>query len=170
VKPGCLKVLKTYGLPQKGSHWSKGHLYIRFDVTFPIARPVAEDVQAGLQKALEGLEYPEVKREIVLEPGSRIKVALAANAAERIYQVRAAMTVYGVISHEHETSDEAWAVQLDSRNGHPSKSVVVPKSWVSAHMPEQGTTGTKTNNKKKGKGKKKKKKRRKKQQKQFEQE
>jgi len=162
VKPGCLKVLKGYGLPQKGSHWSKGALYIKFDIIFPLARPVQEDVQASLQKALEGLEYPEQKREIVLEPGVRIKVKLAANAAERIYRERRAMEVQGVIAGDHESSEDAWAVELDAFRGFPSKSVVVPKSWVFALEAKSGaTTGANKTKKKGGKGKKKKKRRRK---------
>merc|ERR1719461_1951700 len=36
VNPGSLKVLKSFGLPQKGNSYVRGHLYIKFKIIFPV--------------------------------------------------------------------------------------------------------------------------------------
>jgi len=133
VQPGDLKVLSDYGLPQKGNHYVHGHLYIHFKVIFPLAKSLSEEKMNVLESALRKVEYPEIVKKIELGQGSRVRVSLAANAAEKIYGRRKQMTAYGIIADEKREDDDAWPVELDplDENGEP-RLVVVPAAWVEA--------------------------------------
>jgi len=133
VQPGDLKVLKDHGLPQKGNHFVRGHLYIQFKVVFPLAASLAGGKKNILRKALDEVDYPDVVEEVELGQGSRVKVHLVANAAQKIYGLRKAMTAYGIIADEMRDDGDAWPVELDpiDSDGEP-RAVVVPADWVEA--------------------------------------
>jgi len=135
VQPGELKVLKDHGLPQKGNHYIRGHLYIKFKVIFPLASSITPKELSILEKTLSEVDYPEVEEKIELGVGSRVKVKLAANAAQKIYGIFRAMDAYGMIADEKREQGDAWPVELDplDEDGQP-RLVVVPASWVSAHV------------------------------------
>jgi len=133
VQPGDLKVLSDYGLPQKGNHFVRGHLYIQFKIVFPMATSLSNNQKGVLKSALDDVEYPEIVETTELGQGSRVKVHLNATAAHKIYGRRGEMTAYGIIADEMRDDGEAWPVELDPIDGHgESRLVVVPAAWVEA--------------------------------------
>jgi len=160
VQPGALKVLKDHGLPQKGNHFVRGHLYIQFKVVFPISSSLSSDKKGILQKALDEVDYPDVVEEEELGQGSRVKVHLSANAAQKIYGHRREMTAFGMIADEKKRDGEAWPVELDpiDSNGEP-RLVVVPADWVEAA--EERSRSSRAKKKKRNRKSKKEKRRRK---------
>merc|ERR1712060_402565 len=133
VQPGDLKVLKDFGLPQKGNHFVHGHLYIQFKIVFPMATSRSSNQKNVLKSALNDVEYPEIVETIELGQGSRVKVQLNATAAHKIYGRRGEMTAYGIIADEMRDDGEAWPVELDPIDGKgESRLVVVPAAWVEA--------------------------------------
>jgi len=155
VQPGDLKKLGDHGLPQKGNHYVHGHLYIQFKVVFPLASSLSTDKMKTLQSSLQKVQYPEVVETVELGQGSRVKIHLPANAAEKIYGRRTEMTAYGIISDEKREDDdtEAWPVEFDPiDNNGESRSVIVPADWIEAD--EEGTQSSATKNKKRNQKKK----------------
>jgi len=152
VQPGDLKVLKDFGLPQKGNHFVHGHLYIKFKIVFPVPSSLSSSKRSILNSALNKVDYPDVVEEVELGQGSRVKVHLAANAAQKIYGRRKEMTAYGIIADEKREDSEAWPVELDPINKHGEpKLVVVPADWVEAYDESSLSSKTKKNKKKKKK-------------------
>jgi len=147
VQPGDLKVLKDFGLPQKGNHFVHGHLYIQFKVIFPVPSSLSSDKKGILQSALSDMSYPEVEEEVELGQGSRVKVQLTATAAQKIYGRRKEMVAHGIIHGEMREDGEAWPVELDplDNNGEPTL-VVVPAEWVEAY--DESSLSSKTKKKK----------------------
>merc|ERR1711920_37727 len=147
VQPGDLKVLKDFGLPQKGNHFVHGHLYIQFRIIFPVPSSLSNDKKNILKSALNEVTYPDVIDEGELGQGSRVKVKLAANAAQKIYGRRREMTAYGIIHGEMREDGEAWPVELDplDNSGEP-RLVVVPAEWVEAY--DESSLSSKTKKKK----------------------
>jgi len=134
VNPGSLKILRNFGLPQKGNSYLRGHLYIKFKIIFPLPETLPAAKRKAIESALVDAEYPQEEKKIELGAGSRVRVNLAANAAERIYGVRRQMVAKGVIvSTDNHMEDDAWPVELDpmdeSSNQQP-RVVVVPHAWV----------------------------------------
>jgi len=148
VQPGDLKVLQDYGLPQKGNHFVRGHLYIQFKIVFPVATSLSSNKKSILESALKNAEYPEVVEEVELGQGSRVKVHLNASAAQKIYGRGREMTAYGIIADEMRDDGEAWPVELDPIGGRgESRLVVVPAEWVEADDEESvSRSGTKNKN------------------------
>lgn len=139
VYPGDLRVLKSYGLPQKGNRFKQGNLYLRFKILFPPTGSLDATQIQTLEKTLEGVEYPEPEDESgELGIGSPVEVNLSANAAFRIYQVREEMVVPGIICDNKLEDRDAWPVELNPRNkaDEESKTVVVPAAWVNAAKPK----------------------------------
>jgi len=153
VQPGDLKVLRDYGLPQKGNHFVHGHLYIQFKIVFPVASSLSSNQKSILESALNKVDYPDIVEEVELGQGSRVKVHLNASAAHKIYGIGGEMTAYGIIADEMRDDGEAWPVELDPINGQgESRLVVVPAAWVEAE--DEGSRSR--SEKKKNKSKKKK--------------
>jgi len=156
VQPGDLKVLKDHGLPQKGNHFIHGHLYIQFKIVFPVSSSLSNDNKNILENALEDVDYPDVIEEVELGQGSRVKVHLSANAAQKIYGQRREMTAYGIIADENKRDGEAWPVELDpidSDGESRPRLVVVPADWVEAA--EEKSRSSSSRKKKKNKKKEK---------------
>jgi len=64
VRPNSMKMLKEWGLPQKGGYGSmKGNLYIKFNVLFPRTGQIKAKQMKSLTSALNGLQYEEEKKE-----------------------------------------------------------------------------------------------------------
>merc|ERR1719510_2250253 len=156
VSPGDLKKLKDFGLPQKGNHFIRGHLFIKFNIVFPLPKTLNEDQVKALEGALSTAQYPDTERAVDLGRGSKVTVKLAPNAAERIYGQRKEMAVNGIICDEKLEDRDAWPVELEVPDG-SSKTVVVPASWVSAFE----TNSRKNSTSRSSGGRKKKKKKRK---------
>merc|ERR1711920_183321 len=131
VQPGDLKVLKDFGLPQKGNHFIHGHLYIKFKIIFPVPSSLSNEKKRILESALNEVDYPDVVEEEELGIGSRVKVNLTAAAAMKLYRHRRKMTAYGTIAQEMDEEAEAWPIELDPVDsyGEP-RVVVVPAAWV----------------------------------------
>jgi len=148
VQPGDLKVLSDFGLPQKGNHFVHGHLYIKFKVVFPLASSLSSEKMTILESALQNVDYPDMEIDIELGQGSRVRVQLAANAAQRIYGRRKQMTAFGIIADEMRDDGASWPVELDpiDENGQP-RLVVVPASWVEAD--DEGSRSSISSEKKK---------------------
>lgn len=137
VNPGSLKILKNFGLPQKGNSYLRGHLYIQFEIIFPLPETLPTVKRKAIEAALADAEFPDVEKKIELGQGSRVRVHLAANAAERIYKVRRQMVAKGVISTDRMDGD-AWSVcldPLDDSSNSPPIDVVVPAAWVEPDIP-----------------------------------
>lgn len=152
VSPGALKVLTGYGLPQRGQSFVKGNLYIQFSISFPVPQSLDETKIEALRKTLNDVDYPEFKRETELGIGSRVKVNLAANAAERIYNQRRPMVAYGMIFQDKNEERDAWPIELDPlEEGGETKQVVVPAGWVSPHSepPSRKSSSSRSRKKKK---------------------
>jgi len=133
VQPGDLKILSDYGLPQKGNHYVHGHLYVKFKVVFPIETSLSFEQRDTIRSTLEEVEYPEMIGNIELGQGSRVKVSLTANAAEKIYGEKKEMTALGVIANEQREGSDTWQVELEMKDGQESSNlVVVPADWVEA--------------------------------------
>jgi len=133
VQPADLKVLSDFGLPQKGNHFVHGHLYIQFKVIFPVASSLSSNQMSVLESTLKKVDYPDVVEKVELGQGSRVRVHLNANAAQKIYGLGREMTAYGIIADEVRDEGEAWPVELDPINDHgESRLVVVPAEWVEA--------------------------------------
>lgn len=134
VQSGELKVLKDFGLPQKGNHYVHGHLYIKFKVVFPLAASITPEKLKILEKTLTKVKYPKIERKVELGVGSRVKVKLAPNATQKIYGLRRAMDAYGMIADVKREEGDAWPVELDPiEDGEEPRLVVVPASWVQIH-------------------------------------
>jgi len=133
VQPGDLKVLKDFGLPQKGNHFIRGHLYIKFKIVFPMSSSLSSEKKSILESALNEANYPDVIEEEELGQGSRVKVQLTAPAARKIYGRNREMTAFGIIADEMRDEGDAWPVELDplDSDGEP-RLVVVPAAWVEA--------------------------------------
>jgi len=131
VQSGELKVLKNFGLPQKGNHYIRGHLYIKFKVIFPLASSITPEKLKILEKTLAKVKYPKIERKVELGVGSRVKVELSANATQKIYGQRRAMVAHGIIANAKREEADAWPVELDPiEEGEEPRLVVVPASWV----------------------------------------
>jgi len=131
VQPGDLKVLKDFGLPQKGNHFIHGHLYIKFKIVFPLSSSLSSDKKRILESALNGVDYPDVVEELELGIGSRVKVNLTVAAAMKLYKQRREMTAYGIIAEGMREDADAWPVELDPLGGYGEpRVVVVPAAWV----------------------------------------
>jgi len=150
VQPGDLKVLKDYGLPQKGNHFVHGHLYIKFKIVFPLAASLSIDKLNVIESALKECNYPDIVEEIELGQGSRVRVNLTANAAQKIYGKRKEMIAFGIIAGEKREDSDAWPIELDplSDSGEP-RTVVVPADWVEAE--KEDSLSRKQSKKKKNK-------------------
>jgi len=159
VQPGDLKVLSDYGLPQKGNHFVHGHLYIQFKIVFPVSDSLPIDKKTALESALKEVQYPDIVEEVELGQGSRVKVHLEPNAADKIYGFRKKMTAYGIIADEMRDDGAAWPVELDAvdEGGEP-RLVVVPADWVEADDEDRSSRSEKRRKKNKGKKSKRKKK------------
>jgi len=154
VQPGDLKVLSEYGLPQKGNHFVRGHLYIQFKVVFPLASSLNSSKKSILKSTLKDVAYPEVAEEVELGQGSRVIVHLNASAAQKIYGNAQEMTAFGIIADDMRDEGEAWPVELDPIGGYgESRLVVVPAEWV---KPDDEGNRSHSNSKKKNQKKKKK--------------
>jgi len=155
VQPGDLKVLKDFGLPQKGNHIVHGHLYIKFNVVFPVASSLSNDKKTILENALKEVAYPDVVEKIELGKGSRVKVHLSVSAAVKICRQRRKMTVLGMIVADKmivadREEAESWQVELDAIDGiGERRTVVVPADWVEAVDEGRRSSRSEKKNKKK---------------------
>merc|ERR1712087_728536 len=70
LQPGDLKVLKDFGLPQKGNHFVHGHLYIQFKIIFPVPSSLSSDKMGVIKSALNEVAYPDVVEDDELGQGS----------------------------------------------------------------------------------------------------
>jgi len=150
VQPGDLKVLSDFGLPQKGNHFVHGHLYIQFKVVFPLATSLSTEKLSVLESVLKDVKYPDIVQVTELGQGSRVRVKLAANAAEKIYGRRKEMTAFGIIADEVRDDGASWPVEMDpiDEDGEP-RLVVVPASWIEAHDEGQNSSSAEKQSKKK---------------------
>lgn len=150
VQPGDLKVLKDFGLPQKGNHFVHGHLYIQFKIVFPVAASLSSEKMNILENALKEVDYPDVVEKVELGQGSRVKVHLTVAAAMKIYRKRRKMTVGGMIVGEKQDDAESWPVELDPIDGGgEGRTVVVPADWVEAADEGRRSSGSEKKKKKK---------------------
>lgn len=149
VQPGDLKVLSDFGLPQKGNHFIRGHLYIKMKVVFPLSSSLSVDTLNAIESSLNGVEYPDVIEVIELGIGSRVRVNLTAGAAMKLYQVRRRMTAYGIIAGEMSDDGSSWPVELDPI-GEPGEVTLadVPSSWIEADEDECSLSEDKKDKKK----------------------
>jgi len=147
VQPGDLKVLKDFGLPQKGNHFIHGHLYIKFKIVFPLSCSLSNDKKRILASALNEVDYPDVVEEEELGIGSRVKVNLTVAAAMKLYRNRRKTTAYGTIAEGMNEEAEAWPVELDplDSDGVP-RVVVVPAAWV--ELVDEGSRSSRSEQKK----------------------
>jgi len=130
VQPGELKVLHDFGLPQKGNHFVHGHLYIIFKVVFPLPASIPSDKMSIVESVLKDVEYPNVVLETKIGQGSRVRINLAAHAAEKIYGTRKQMTACGIIAGEMRDNG-SWPVEFDPKEeGGENKLVIVPVAWI----------------------------------------
>merc|ERR1711964_656640 len=60
---GCIKKVTEWGLPQKGGHFTKGHLYIKYEVVFPIPGTISAGDIGSLEAVLSRCTYPEVREQ-----------------------------------------------------------------------------------------------------------
>jgi len=76
VTPGSLKKVNGWGLPQKGAYDVTGHLYIKFEVLFPVEEKFGENERKEIVGLLDKLEYPkEEEAKITLGMGVHVKLA-----------------------------------------------------------------------------------------------
>merc|ERR1712060_486749 len=141
------KVLKDFGLPQKGNHFIHGHLYIKFKIVFPLSSSLSNDKKIILTSALIEVAYPDVVEEVELGIGSRVKVNLTVDAAMKLYRQRREMTAYGIIAEGMREEADAWPVELDplDSDGEP-RVVVVPAAWV--ELADEGSRSSRSEKKK----------------------
>jgi len=72
---GAIKKVADWGLPQKGGHFAKGHLYIKYDIVFPVTKSISAGDIATLDAILSRCSYPEIKeKEPEIEVGARVKI------------------------------------------------------------------------------------------------
>jgi len=117
VSPGQLKRIDEWGLPQKGAYDTKGHLYIKFDVLFPIPGKVSSGEIKELMPVLGKLNYPkEEEQKITLGMGVRVKLV---NLNSTQFNGK-----LGTIIRE-ESQRGRWPVELDS-----GKKVAVPETCI----------------------------------------
>mmetsp|Transcript_2213 Transcript_2213/g.3193 ORF Transcript_2213/g.3193 Transcript_2213/m.3193 type:complete len:470 (-) Transcript_2213:197-1606(-) len=73
IRPDQLKRIDNWGLPQKGAYEVTGHLYIKFEVLFPVPKSVKPDDVKTMNKVLSKLTYPEEKvQKLTLGMGVRV--------------------------------------------------------------------------------------------------
>uniref|UniRef100_A0A7S3ZIC0 J domain-containing protein n=2 Tax=Lotharella globosa TaxID=91324 RepID=A0A7S3ZIC0_9EUKA len=117
VSPGQLKRIDDWGLPQKGSYDNKGHLYIKFEVLFPVPGSIGAPEVKKLAPVLESLSYPkEEEQKITLGMGVRVQLVNLNST-----QFNGKM---GTIIRE-EAQRGRWPVELDA-----GKKVAVPESCL----------------------------------------
>lgn len=117
VSPDQIKRVDGWGLPQRGGFGTKGHLYIKFDILFPVPKSVSDDQKKGLSRALATLKYPEEKdREITLGIGVRVKLVRLTNQK---YVGRKGRVI------AESPSGGRWPIQLDD-----GKKVAVPENCI----------------------------------------
>jgi len=129
ISPGQLKKVEEWGLPQKGSYDTKGNLYIKFDVLFPVPGSVTEDYVKKLEPVLN-LQYPkETQEKITLGMGVRVRLV-------NLNSVQFNGKMGTVIKEE--SMRGRWPVELDA-----GKRVAVPENCleiVETAEPETKTT------------------------------
>merc|ERR1712060_935614 len=147
VQPGDLKVLKDFGLPQKGNHFIHGHLYIKFKIVFPLSSSLSNDKKIILTSALKEVAYPDVVEEVELGIGSRVKVNLTVDAAMKLYRQRREMTAYGIIAGGMREEANSWPVELDPLDSYGEPRIVhIPAAWI--ELADEGRRSSRSEKKK----------------------
>jgi len=82
VSPNQLRKIEGWGLKQKnGGPYSRGHLYVKFNIKFPVAASIKPKMMKDLRSVLGKLEYPASKVEkVTLGVGVRVKLVNLNNA------------------------------------------------------------------------------------------
>ncbi|GAB5359417.1 hypothetical protein AAMO2058_000542200 [Amorphochlora amoebiformis] len=118
ISPGSLKRIDEWGLPQKGAYDTKGHLYIKFEVLFPVPKSVTAREIKSLEGVLSKLTYPdEVEEKLTFGMGVRVKLVNLNNAQ---FNGKSGTII------KDESIRGRWPVELDSSG----KRVAVPENCL----------------------------------------
>lgn len=80
VSPGQLKKVESWGLPQKGSYDHRGHLYIKFEILFPLEKNFKPADRKEISEILSKLEFPaEEEAKLTLGIGVLVKLVNLGN-------------------------------------------------------------------------------------------
>jgi len=75
IKPGTLKRIDGWGLPQKGAYDTMGNMYVKFEVLFPVEEDFGEEERKSVLAILDGMKFPQ-EEEIKLTLGMGVHVKL----------------------------------------------------------------------------------------------
>ena len=124
VKPGQLKRIAGWGVPQKGAYDQKGHMYIKFEVLFPTAAELKDTDRKAITAVLDKLQFPkEEDQKITLGIGVAVKLQ---NLNEEFNGVT------GKVVSDAPVRNNQWVVELNGKvdkNGDPQK-VAVPEKCL----------------------------------------
>ncbi len=117
VRPGQVKRLDGWGLPQKGGYDTKGHLYIKFDVLFPVPASLGEGEAKELSSVLGSVAFPKSEAALskIAYSGASAKPTFAKGARVRLCNLRSAgfNGKEGVLIKDAKDLSGKWAVHLD---------------------------------------------------------
>eukprot|EP00466_Bigelowiella_natans_P005245 jgi/Bigna1/47631/estExt_Genewise1.C_160109 len=131
ISPGQLKVIKEWGLPQKGSYDVKGNLYIHFEILFPVPGSITDKEAKSLEPVLGKLEYPEEEaQKITFGMGVRVKLVNLNNAR---FNGKSGRII------KEESHNGRWPVELDS-----GKRVAVPENCLAIVEPANDSKTSKS--------------------------